>query len=249
MRSLLVAIQFLTRLPLPKSILHESDYQPVLLGRSVLFYPLVGLLIGSILYLSIYCLKYLSPELSSLVIAAIVLCLWVLITGALHLDGLSDSADAWVGGYGDRDKTLAIMKDPYTGPAGVSMIVLVLLLKFSLLSVVVNHEWTAVVLSPVLARAMIILLFLTIPYVRQDGIGSQPAASIPAKPAWLVLLCIFALCGYLYQIQAIWLIASLLIVFFLLCYIMMQRIGGTTGDTAGATIEFSEVIVLLVFIL
>ncbi len=51
-------------------------------------------------------------------VAVLVLAVWVGLTGALHLDGLADSADAWLGGYGDRARTLAIMKDPYCGPAG-----------------------------------------------------------------------------------------------------------------------------------
>lgn len=143
LRPLVIALQFLTRLPLPKSILQEQDYRPEQLGKSVLMYPVVGILIGGLLVLLAKALHSFTPHIPTMLIAALVLFSWVLITGALHLDGLSDSADAWVGGYGDKDKTLAIMKDPYCGPAGVSIIVIVLLVKFTALTAVKDQGWPA----------------------------------------------------------------------------------------------------------
>jgi adenosylcobinamide-GDP ribazoletransferase len=71
--------------------------------------------------------------------AALLLALWVLLSGALHLDGLADSADAWLGGFGDRERTLQIMKDPRSGPIAVVTLVLVLLLKFCALWVLVEQ--------------------------------------------------------------------------------------------------------------
>jgi adenosylcobinamide-GDP ribazoletransferase len=66
--------------------------------------------------------------------AALLLTVWVLLSGGLHLDGLADSADAWLGGFGDRERTLTIMKDPRSGPIAVVVLVLVLLLKFCALA-------------------------------------------------------------------------------------------------------------------
>ena len=62
-----------------------------------------------------------------LLTAALVLAVWVLLTGALHLDGVADCADAWVGGFGDREKTFQILKDPRSGTHSCSVLVLVLL--------------------------------------------------------------------------------------------------------------------------
>ena len=245
LRPLLIAIQFLTRLPVPKGLLTQQDYQPEELGKSVVMYPIVGLLIGAILVAVIFVLKHLAPQLSNLVLAAIILCLWVLITGALHLDGLSDSADAWVGGYGDRDRTLAIMKDPYCGPAGVTVIVIVLLLKFALLAAVSLENWPWLLLSPVIARATIPLLFMTTSYVRKDGIGASHAKAMPRPLAWIIILMVVAVCIYLLQVKALWILLAVALVLIWLRALIVQRIGGTTGDTAGALIEIVEGVVLL----
>lgn len=247
LRPLLLATQFLTRLPLPATLLQETDYRPQQLGQSVLFYPLVGLLIGGILAALVYVLQRWLPPFSAQLLAALVLLCWVLLTGALHLDGLADSADAWVGGYGDRDKTLAIMKDPYCGPAGVVAVVLVLLVKFAGLAALMSRPWPALCLAPLLARGSILLLFLTTPYVRKQGIGAPHAAYLPRKAAWLVLFLMLAGVVYGLRMQALWLLLFVVPGFVLLRQLMMQRLGGTTGDTAGAMVELLEALVLLVF--
>ena len=248
LRPLLIAIQFLTRLPVPKGLLKQQDYQAEDLGKSVVMYPVVGLLIGAILVAVVFGLEQFVPQLSRLVLAAIVLCLWVLLTGALHLDGLSDSADAWVGGYGDRDRTLEIMKDPYCGPAGVTVIVVFLLLKFALLSTVSIRAWPTLLLAPVIARAAIPLLFMTTSYVRKDGIGASHASMLPRWPAGVAMTMVLAACFYLLHLQALWMLLAVAMVFISLRYMMVQRLGGTTGDTAGALIEVLEVVVLFVMV-
>lgn len=103
----LIALQFLTRLPV--RIASEPDEKSI--AQSLSYYPLVGLIIGALLAGIAWGLSG-APVLLS---AALLLVTWVLVTGGLHLDGLADSMDAWVGGLGDRERTLAIMKDPYCG--------------------------------------------------------------------------------------------------------------------------------------
>ena len=106
-----IALQFLTRLPIPIYFESGSAGNGNQLGRSVLFYPLVGLVIGGLLATLQYLLStFTFGSTYTVVHAAIILTVWVGLTGALHLDGLADSADAWLGGLGDRDRTLAIMK-------------------------------------------------------------------------------------------------------------------------------------------
>lgn len=248
LRPLLIATQFLTRLPLPKNILKETDYQPEQLGKSVLMYPVVGLIIGGLLVSILLLLNKFAPQLQAIVSASILLFSWVLITGGLHLDGLSDSADAWVGGYGDKDKTLAIMKDPYCGPAGVSILVVTLLVKFAALTAIIGQSWISLLIAPVLARSAVIVLFMSMPYVRKQGIGASHAEHLPKLFAWLMLVLVVLACAYFLQMMALWLLLAVAAVFLLLRYLMVQRIGGTTGDTAGAMIEVIEVVVLLVFV-
>ncbi|MFH4181104.1 adenosylcobinamide-GDP ribazoletransferase, partial [Acinetobacter baumannii] len=68
--------------------------------------------------------------------------LWIWLTGGLHLDGLADTADAWVGGFGDKQRTLQIMKDPSCGPIGVLSLVIICLLKFALVFVLIDQHQT-----------------------------------------------------------------------------------------------------------
>ncbi|WP_162232572.1 adenosylcobinamide-GDP ribazoletransferase, partial [Methylogaea oryzae] len=98
-------------------------------GRSLLAYPAVGLLIGVLLAV----VHGLSDAAPPAVSAALILLTWVLSTGALHLDGLADCADAWVGGHGSRERTLQILKDPHAGSVAVAVTVTVLLAKFAAL--------------------------------------------------------------------------------------------------------------------
>lgn len=246
LKPFIIALQFLTRLPLPKSFLVEQDYSPARLGKSVIMYPLVGAVIGLILIAVPYLSHKLLPNAWPLVQAGLVLLIWVLITGALHLDGLSDSADAWVGGQGDRDRSMAIMKDPYCGPAGVSILVVVLIAKYAALTAVLTLPFLTLLVVPVLARAAIIVLFFTTPYVRKDGIGASHATHMPKPGAYVMLSVVFSTCFWLLQLKAIWLLVTLTIVFVLLRQLMIKRLGGTTGDTAGAMVEIMELVGLLV---
>lgn len=130
-----IALQFLSSLPVRLSGMPT----PQEMGRSLLFYPVVGLLFGLLLWLASQLLDGVAAPLH----AALLLALWVLLSGALHLDGLADSADAWLGGFGDRERTLQIMKDPRSGPIAVVTLVLVLLLKFCALWVLVERGLAA----------------------------------------------------------------------------------------------------------
>ncbi|WP_173644308.1 adenosylcobinamide-GDP ribazoletransferase, partial [Xanthomonas citri] len=88
--------------------------------------------------------------------AALLLSAWVWLTGALHLDGLADTTDAWVGGMGERRRTLAIMKDPASGPMAVTAVVLVLLLKCAALASLLAQAPTTLWLAPLLARSALV---------------------------------------------------------------------------------------------
>ena len=88
---------------------------------------------------------------------------WVGVTGALHLDGLADSADAWVGGIGRSHRTLAIMKDPRSGPAGVVAVVLLLVLKFAALASLPGARGCRWFLAPMLGRTALTAAFVTTP--------------------------------------------------------------------------------------
>lgn len=241
MTSFLVALQFLTRIPI-KLKQQSTEKQS---AQSLLFYPVVGLLIG----LVIYVLNIALSEANDMLRAAIVLVIWVLITGALHLDGLADSADAWIGGFGDKDKTLAIMKDPYCGPVGVVTLVLVLLLKFSLIISITEELGFLLILVPFLARTSVIWSFLSIPYVRENGLGTIINTYFPKRLAIILLAtiscCIVLVSGWLGIIFLLFISCFI----FLLKRILLKRIEGMTGDILGAQIEILEASLLLVGLL
>jgi adenosylcobinamide-GDP ribazoletransferase len=161
----------------------------------------------------------------------------------LHLDGLADSADAWIGGFGDPQRTLDIMRDPYCGPAAVALVAVVLIAKFAALdALVASNAWLAVATAPVLGRAVLPLLFLTTRYVRAGGVGAVLAERLPRKSALVVVAC-FALAAGVANLS---MTLTAGIVFVALRALMVRRIGGTTGDTAGAMVELVEIATLVV---
>lgn len=234
---LLIALQFLTRLPVRLPGLPTEQEN----GRSLLWYPFVGLLIGGLLLLGYAVTSGVAVSLQ----AALLLSIWVWLSGGLHLDGLADTADAWVGGYGDRERTLAIMKDPACGPIGVISLVLLLLLKWAaLMALLEAGQWLVLLLAPWLGRWVLPLLLFTTPYVRPGGMG-QVLSEHMSRRSLPALLAVHALamllCGWA---GLIGLVVTLL-VWGVVRHYLQERLGGTTGDTAGALVELVEVGVLL----
>ena len=240
MHPLIIAFQLLTRIPLPFAV----DYSPRNHGHSILFYPLVGLVMGMLLLL----LAQLLSDQPVLLQATLLLVAWVGLSGGLHLDGLADSADAWVGGMGDRERMLEIMKDPACGPMGVIAIVLVLLLKWSALVALLESDMVALLLwGPLLARTLLITLFQSTPYLRTGGMGEARSQHIPYYQALLVQVGVLVLVLY----SGIhWSVLLLLLLLFLLFRrTILQRLGGITGDIAGAMVEKMEALLLLLLVL
>lgn len=235
LQPLFIAMQFLTTLPIKLATPVEDKH----LGQSLLFYPIVGVIISAILVLLATALT----TQSAYVTAVLVLTAWVALTGGLHLDGLADSADAWLGGLGDKAKTLSIMKDPTSGPIAVSILVLVLLIKLIMLAeLIAMQNWLAIILAVTLARTAMPLLFLSTPYVRQNGIAAQLIKNQPKTATKQVILAVALISIFA---SGFWLLLVGFSLFLLLRYGMLQRLDGTTGDTAGAMVEILETGILI----
>ncbi|MGA3796367.1 adenosylcobinamide-GDP ribazoletransferase [Pseudomonas fluorescens] len=233
-----IALQFLSSLPIRLPGMPE----PRELGRSLLFYPLVGLLFGVILW----AVNWLLLGTPTLLHTALLLSLWVLLSGGLHLDGLADSADAWLGGFGDRERTLTIMKDPRSGPIAVVTLVLVLLLKFTaLLALIEQPHSLALIIVPLIGRSALLGLFLTTPYVRAGGLGQALADHLPRSAGKQVLAVSALACVLIAGISGALAVVLAALGFVWLRQVMLRRLGGTTGDTAGAMLELLEVAVLV----
>ncbi|MGH1370770.1 MAG: adenosylcobinamide-GDP ribazoletransferase [Cellvibrionaceae bacterium] len=238
-RALVTAFLFLTRIPMPH--LENLDDQDS--GRAFALFPLVGLVLGVILTTSAL---FLQGHLPHDVIAGLMVLLWILLTGGLHLDGLGDSADGWLAG-GNLERTLEIMKDPRSGSAAVIMISASLLIKFSALShLIAEQQWWALVLAPMVARALSLSLFLTTPYISPKGIASQflqhsNRLHLRISVAATILIALIML-----EFQtAFWAVGLSLLLFLGLRQLMIRRLGGATGDTSGALIEIVELAFLI----
>ena len=238
-----LAQSLLTRVPIPQlSSINDRDA-----GRSALFYPFVGLLIGLVLYLP----QLFFSEPSLVLSAALTVTLWAMVTGGLHLDGLADSADGWLGGGIDKsakEKTLRIMKDPLVGSAGVIALVCIMLLKFAVLSAIFQQTFNGalsssgiIIIAPIIGRAMILLLMLSSENANPNSMANQVVDNLPKATASGVTALCFLIAAY-FSLTGV--ILSL-IVFWLLRRLMVQRLGGFTGDTLGATVEITEVAYLI----
>tara|TARA_R110000751_G_scaffold42979_1_gene99440 strand:+ start:2944 stop:3678 length:735 start_codon:yes stop_codon:yes gene_type:complete len=233
-----LALQFLTRLP----VRLRRAPSPQESAESLLWYPLVGVVLGALLLLANELLAGVDASLR----AALLLALWVWLSGGLHLDGLADTVDAWVGGYGDRERTLAIMKDPACGPMGVLALLFCLLLKYcALVLLLQQHFWSLLLITPWLGRCLLPLLLLITPYVRAGGLGESLTNDIPRLRLQLVLLLNAALllCFGMAGLLAL-LVAAILTWYWR--RLLIKRLGGTTGDTAGALLEMAECAVLVI---
>ncbi len=235
LKSFLLAVQFLTRIPVPLTL--EVNKRQA--GQSVLFYPLAGLLIGLVLTGLGLVLHNAPASLAS----AIILAAWIFLSGGLHLDGLADCADAWVGGTGNREKTLAIMKDPAAGAVAVIVLIVVLLLKWTAMAILLSQQQLlALLLIPVLGRGAILCLMLTTPYVRKNGPGEQLIQYLPRNAAWAILAVITIISGLLLGLAPLFFALLTLI---LIRHTAISRLGGMTGDVYGASVELVEMILLI----
>lgn len=237
---LLIAIQFMTTVPVRLPYLPSREQNAL----SMLFYPAIGLLIGGVLWLMASFI-----HLPVMLLSCLIVVVWVGLTGGLHLDGLADTADAWVGGFGDRERTLAIMKDPNAGAMGVIAIVLCLMLKwagvYGLLMLDDEYDVSLVwLMIPMLGRLGVLVLFATTPYVRQQGLGSA-LQDVPKSLLWLVVVGFGAVLGVLSWQLAVVLFGVWAVMLAWLRWRFVGRLGGITGDTVGASIEMVEVAMLV----
>ena len=235
MNSFLIALQFLTIIPVTHSFI-ASDKQ---LGYSPFFYPVIGLLIGSLLVSSALLLIDLPLQIQS----TLILTLWVLITGGLHLDGLADCADAWVGGLGSKQRSLGIMKDPAAGPIAVIVLLLVLLLKWSIINTILEKQaFEVLLLTPMAGRLTILILMLTTRYIRSGGMGEKIVANLSENSVKVITLSGLLISIYYLGVLPI---VFMLIMIFIISQQANKRLGGVTGDVYGAAVELVEVGVLL----
>lgn len=225
MKGLIIAAQFLTRLPLPSVKVDDADF-----ARSMRWFPAVGLLIGLFLMSGALLLHH-----DAWIAALILLLLWVGITGALHIDGLADLADAVGAGHKDKTRFRTVLADPHIGSFGVVTIMILLLAKLVLLHALIEQDNPLpMLLIPFAARIGPLVWTRWLPPLHA-GLGSRFADAVGWRH---ILLWLGLLIGSAYIMPAL-LTAPLLIALWALW--LKRRIGGVSGDCHGAGIELVEV--------
>jgi adenosylcobinamide-GDP ribazoletransferase len=233
---LLSAFALLSRLPLPN---HRATG-----AASAWAWPLVGAVLGALgaalasgaLWLGV------TPG----VTAALVLAIGAMLTGGLHEDGLSDTADGLYGGW-TRERRLEIMKDSRVGSYGVLALVLVTLARWSALTAVLVYggHWAALVASGALSRAPMALIMALLPNARGEGLSHATGRPSPAT-ALLALILAVAIAAALTGWAAVPLIFAALAAALWLAFSALRRIGGQTGDILGASQQLAEAACLAV---
>ncbi|WP_313400585.1 adenosylcobinamide-GDP ribazoletransferase [Stenotrophomonas sp.] len=236
LRRLILATQFLTRLPTPQ----VRDFRQEDLSRSAVYYPLVGAIIGVLLALPLYGLAD-RPWLAG----AVTLLVWVWVTGALHLDGLGDVADAFGAAHRNPQRFLEVLKDPHMGVFGVVTLIMQLLLKFVLLTeLAVGPLWLGIVLVPAWARWGTLWWSQRIPSLHADGLGERFSWQLRPAAMWLwaVLLAVIS-------VFVAWPLLLALLLVPLVALWWKRKLGGISGDGLGASVEVVETLLMLALVI
>ncbi|HIO92226.1 MAG TPA: adenosylcobinamide-GDP ribazoletransferase [Leucothrix mucor] len=239
-----IAQTFLTRIPTPKmSRISEKE-----LSLSILYYPVIGLCIGLFLTILSYLFPLFVGDDALSVVAVIIVMAWVLVTGALHLDGLADTADGFLGGQGSTERTLKIMKDPVSGPAGIASIFLVLMLKYSAILAILESDLSlwGILLAPFIARALAIGLLTYTPVSQEAGLAFDlKKIDFPELVATILLVVSVVV----YFATNIYVLITLALLVYGIRHWAMSRLKGITGDVLGLSIEVIEALFLVMLVL
>ena len=199
----------------------------------------MGLFIGLLEALFLKLLPF-SPLLSSF----LTLCLYVIVTGGLHLDGLVDTFDAMAHGRSPEER-LKIMKDSRIGTYGSLSLFLILTLKLLLLrEALVRKELPAVLLSPSYGRWSVVFLGSFFPPARREGLGFLTVEEL-SKKRYLLPTTFFVIFLSLFYPKSLFALFLSSIFLYLFGSFWKKRIGGVTGDIFGCSIELVDVLSLL----
>lgn len=231
------ALQHLSRIQI-----YRGTFDGVSFGRSSIFFPLVGLILGSLLWALFLGAELIFP---GPVVAALLVLAMVLLTGGIHLDGFMDTMDGVFSGR-PRERKLEIMRDSRVGAFGAVALVCLLLLKFSLLLGLAS-QWlpVAVLVAAVVSRWGMVYAIALFPYVRTQGLGRLYADHTGRKQLAVATVMAAALVFLVAGVGGLVLLGLGALVTHIIAAALAKELGGLTGDTYGAINEILEVAVLL----
>lgn len=236
MKHFFIALQFLTILPIKISAIKEKDF-----GKSLLYFPIIGMFIGFLLALTSFTFSFFPTQIS----AVLILVVSTLITGAIHLDGFADTCDGF---YGSRPKEeiLKIMRDSHIGTMGVIGLVGLLFLKFAILIEIPKENLgKSLIMMATFARWSQSLACGISHYARENGKAKYFIEYANRKR--IIIGGLFTLGVFLLLKNSTGLVSFIISLITVLLFInyAKRKIGGMTGDTVGATSEIAEAMALL----
>lgn len=230
MKNFVLLLQFFTRIPIKKNYQYDNESY----GKNTYLLPLVGLIIGLFIYFSDFLLKYL--VLPKEIHGLLLIFLWIILTGALHLDGLADTVDG-IFSYRPKEKILEIMRDPHIGTNGVISLILIIIFKFYLYT---NSDISIIFLSFIVGRLTIIMSASFGNYARNKGMALA-IIEYNNRFSFIKSLIITLIIFSFWRKNMFFLFLTLGLSFFIHKKVI-KKIGGITGDTLGFLCEISEVI-------
>ena len=234
---LLAALQFLTILPVKRNFTSEQ------IGRSTVWFPVVGFVIGAILFGLHYILELILPIalVNALLIAAL-----VILSGGLHLDGLSDTIDG-LAGHRTPERRLEIMRDSHIGAIGAVGLFLFLIIEYVCLnSIPEKYLPFTLLLAPAVSRWAMVYAIFVFPYARPEGLGKAFKQAVGRSEFLIASFLTLLLAVILFPTAGPVIAAGTWIIISLSAFYIKRQIGGLTGDTYGAINEIALITVLLV---
>jgi adenosylcobinamide-GDP ribazoletransferase len=239
-KDVLVATAFLTRVTVPVEATADA------VGAAARWFPLVGGALGGAGALAAWAMSALLA-LPPLLTATLVVGLGAWVTGAIHLDGLADTADGFGGGR-SREDVLRIMRDPTIGSYGATALVIVFVTKVSALAALLDRGAALpfLLVAPTMSRWTICALAVCLPYARSDkGVGLAVTRGRNQKGLLIAtaITALIAITALQWDTLTPWVTATLTSAW--VARVSWRRIGGVTGDVFGANVELTETVVLL----
>ena len=237
----IILIQFMTRIPIPIKV----EYSEKKLGKSIKFFPLVGLIIGLILYFSNFLITVYLKNIfyNKAIIAVLIIIIEILAVGIIHIDGLADTFDGLFS-YAKKEKMLEIMKDSRIGTNGTVVLILYFITKITIISEIITINPKYLIIFPIIARLSTSVNAGLSDYARKSGMSNAIISENGIFEVIFSLILtnalVFLIIGTKGGIALF--IALLFIILFMLN--VRKKIGGITGDTMGASLELTSILVL-----
>ena len=242
----IILIQFMTRIPIPIKV----EYSDKKLGKSIKFFPLVGLIIGLILYFSNFLITVYLKNIfyNKVIIAVLIIIIEILAVGIIHIDGLADTFDGLFS-YAKKEKMLEIMKDSRIGTNGTVVLILYFITKITIISEIITINPKYLIIFPIIARLSTSVNAGLSDYARKSGMSNAIISENGIFEVIFSLILtnalVFLIIGTKGGIALF--IALLFIILFM--FNVRKKIGGITGDTMGASLELTSILVLFLGII